>query len=37
MHKTIRAPTLEIAYLESRPANGTPIILMHGWPLAMHD
>src|SRR5277367_1833324 len=30
MHKTIRTPTLEIAYLESGPADGTPIILMHG-------
>ena len=37
MHKTIRTPTLEIAYLESGPADGTPIILMHGWPSDVHD
>jgi pimeloyl-ACP methyl ester carboxylesterase len=37
MHKTIRTPTLEIAYLESGPMDGTPIILLHGWPSDVHD
>ncbi len=30
--KTIRTATLEIAYEESGPANGTPVILLHGFP-----
>lgn len=37
MHKTIRTPTLEIAYLESGPVDGTPAILLHGWPSDVHD
>jgi pimeloyl-ACP methyl ester carboxylesterase len=37
LHKTIRTPTLEIAYLESGPVGGTPVILLHGWPADIHD
>jgi pimeloyl-ACP methyl ester carboxylesterase len=35
--KTVRTPTLEIAYRESGPADGTPVILLHGWPSDPHD
>ena len=28
----IRTPTLDIAYEESGPATGAPVLLMHGWP-----
>ncbi|HTW72817.1 MAG TPA: alpha/beta fold hydrolase [Acetobacteraceae bacterium] len=37
MHKTVRTPVLEIAYLESGPASGVPVILLHGWPSDVHD
>lgn len=37
MAKTIRTKRLEIAYLESGPADGTPVILLHGWPSDVHD
>jgi pimeloyl-ACP methyl ester carboxylesterase len=30
--KRVRSPTLEIAYEESGPASGTPVILLHGFP-----
>lgn len=36
-HKTIRTPVLEIAYLESGPADGMPVILLHGWPSDVDD
>src|SRR5438874_2197215 len=32
MLKRIRTKTLEIAYEESGPASGTPVMLMHGFP-----
>jgi pimeloyl-ACP methyl ester carboxylesterase len=32
MLKCIRTKTLEIAYEESGPASGTPVLLMHGFP-----
>ncbi len=35
--KTIRTPVLEIAYLESGPADGPAVILLHGWPSDVHD
>ena len=35
--KTVRTPTLEIAYRESGPAEGAPVILLHGWPSDPHD
>ncbi len=37
MVKTVRTPTLEIAYRESGSAEGTPVILLHGWPSDPHD
>jgi pimeloyl-ACP methyl ester carboxylesterase len=30
--KTVRTATLEIAYLESGPTDGVPVILLHGFP-----
>jgi pimeloyl-ACP methyl ester carboxylesterase len=35
--KTVRTPVLEIAYRESGPADGPPVILLHGWPSDVHD
>jgi pimeloyl-ACP methyl ester carboxylesterase len=35
--KTVRTPVLEIAYLEAGPADGSPVILLHGWPSDVHD
>ena len=37
MVKTARTPTLEIAYQESGPPDGVPVILLHGWPSDPHD
>jgi pimeloyl-ACP methyl ester carboxylesterase len=37
MIKTIRTPTLEIAYLEAGPPDGRAVILLHGWPSDVHD
>ena len=34
--KTIRTPTLEIAYLESGPAAGPVVLLLHGFPYDVH-
>ena len=34
---TIRTPVLEIGYLESGPAAGPPVVLLHGWPSDVHD
>jgi pimeloyl-ACP methyl ester carboxylesterase len=31
-YRTIQTPTLEIAYEASGPANGVPVILLHGFP-----
>jgi pimeloyl-ACP methyl ester carboxylesterase len=30
--RTVRTPVLEIAYEESGPADGTPVVLLHGFP-----
>jgi pimeloyl-ACP methyl ester carboxylesterase len=30
--RLVRTSTLEIAYEESGPADGAPVLLMHGWP-----
>lgn len=30
--KIIRSDVLEIAYIENGPADGTPLLLLHGWP-----
>jgi pimeloyl-ACP methyl ester carboxylesterase len=37
MVKRIRTKLLEIAYEESGPADGPPVILLHGWPSDPHD
>jgi pimeloyl-ACP methyl ester carboxylesterase len=34
---TVRTPMLDIGYLESGPADGPPVILLHGWPSDVHD
>ena len=34
--KRVRTETLEIAYEESGPAEGTPVLLMHGFPYDVH-
>jgi pimeloyl-ACP methyl ester carboxylesterase len=34
--KTILTPTLEIAYEESGPADGAPVVLLHGFPDDVH-
>ena len=36
MMKTVRTATLEIAYEESGPAAGRPVILLHGFPDDVH-
>jgi pimeloyl-ACP methyl ester carboxylesterase len=30
--KTVRTPVLDVAYYESGPAEGTPVLLLHGFP-----
>ena len=35
--KTVRTPTLEIAYEDIGPAGGPSVILLHGWPSDPHD
>lgn len=37
MHRTIRTRLLDIGFLESGPADGMPVILLHGWPSDVHD
>jgi pimeloyl-ACP methyl ester carboxylesterase len=37
MIKHIRTAKLEIAYEEFGPADGAPVLLMHGWPYDPHD
>lgn len=37
MPRTLRTGTLEIAYHEAGPADGTSVILLHGWPSDPHD
>jgi pimeloyl-ACP methyl ester carboxylesterase len=37
MMRSVRTATLEIAYQESGPADGKPVILLHGWPSDPHD
>lgn len=36
MIKTIRTPVLEIAYAENGPADGRPVVLLHGFPDDIH-
>jgi pimeloyl-ACP methyl ester carboxylesterase len=33
----VRTKVLEIAYQESGPSDGVPVILLHGWPSDVHD
>jgi pimeloyl-ACP methyl ester carboxylesterase len=37
MHKSISTEHLEVAWQESGPAQGDPVILLHGWPSDVHD
>jgi pimeloyl-ACP methyl ester carboxylesterase len=37
MLRSVRTAELEIAYQESGPAHGRPVILLHGWPSDPHD
>ena len=37
MIKNVRTKLLDIAYHESGPADGPPVILLHGWPSDPHD
>lgn len=34
--KQINAGVLNVAYYEAGPANGAPVILLHGWPYDVH-
>jgi pimeloyl-ACP methyl ester carboxylesterase len=34
--KQINAGVLNVGYAETGPANGTPVILLHGWPYDIH-
>jgi pimeloyl-ACP methyl ester carboxylesterase len=34
--KTVRTPVLDIAYEESGPSDGRPVVLMHGLPDDIH-
>lgn len=36
MLKRIEAGVLEIAYFENGPSNGTPVVLLHGFPYDVH-
>ena len=36
-HSIVRTPVLGIAYLNSGPSDGPPVILLHGWPSDVHD
>ncbi|WP_428493171.1 alpha/beta fold hydrolase [Rhodopila sp.] len=35
--RSIRTPVLDIGFLESGPALGPTVILLHGWPSDIHD
>ncbi|SHL16186.1 Pimeloyl-ACP methyl ester carboxylesterase [Chitinophaga jiangningensis] len=35
--KQIRAGVLNVGYAEAGPANGEPVILLHGWPYDIHS
>ncbi|KMO42766.1 alpha/beta hydrolase [Methylobacterium variabile] len=35
--KRIRAGDLEVAYVEAGPADGRPVLLLHGWPYDIHS
>ena len=35
--KQINAGLLNVGYTEAGPSNGTPVILLHGWPYDIHS
>jgi len=35
--KQINAGVLNVGYVEAGPANGSPVILLHGWPYDIHS
>ena len=35
--KQIRAGDLNVGYVEAGPADGTPVVLLHGWPYDIHS
>ena len=35
--KQIRAGELNVGYAEAGPADGPPVILLHGWPYDIHS
>ncbi|MGX7707731.1 alpha/beta fold hydrolase [Methylobacterium sp. Gmos1] len=35
--KRVRAGDLEVAYVEAGPADGKPVLLLHGWPYDIHS
>lgn len=35
--KQIKAGVLDVGYAEAGPANGTPVILLHGWPYDIYS
>ncbi|UHC20166.1 alpha/beta hydrolase (plasmid) [Methylobacterium currus] len=35
--KRVRAGDLEVAYAEAGPADGKPVLLLHGWPYDIHS
>jgi len=35
--KQINAGVLSVGYVEAGPPNGSPVILLHGWPYDIHD
>ena len=35
--KQIDAGVLNVGYAEAGPSNGSPVILLHGWPYDIHD
>ncbi|MEP7209076.1 MAG: alpha/beta fold hydrolase, partial [Casimicrobiaceae bacterium] len=37
LQRSVVAGALEVAYLESGPAEGRPVVLLHGWPSDVHD
>ena len=35
--KQIKAGLLDVGYAEAGPANGPPVVLLHGWPYDIHS
>jgi pimeloyl-ACP methyl ester carboxylesterase len=35
--RSVRTDLLEVAYLETGPAEGRPVVLLHGWPYDVHS